>query len=136
MHGHVGGFLKAAQARPDVQIVGIFEPDAALLRQYAARHGLADAVLFTDLNAMLDRAKPEAVASFTNTFDHPAVVEAAAARHIHVMMEKPLAVSNADAQRIRRAAERRDPGPRELRDDVVPESRRDLDPDQGTPRRR
>ena len=28
VHGHVGGFLKAAQARPDVQIVGIFEPDS------------------------------------------------------------------------------------------------------------
>ena len=93
------------------------------------RHGLADSVLFTDLNAMLDRAKPEAVASFTNTSDHPAVVEAAAARHIHVMMEKPLAVSNADAQRIRRAAgSGGDPGPRELRDDLVPEPRRDLDP--------
>jgi predicted dehydrogenase len=44
------------------------------------------------------------VASFTNTFDHPAVVEAAAARGMHVMMEKPLAVSNADAARIVRAA--------------------------------
>jgi predicted dehydrogenase len=106
VHGHVGGFLKAAQARSDVQIVGIFEADTALLRQYATRHGVADNVLFTNLNDMLDRGKPEAVASFTNTADHPSVVEAAAARRVHVMMEKPLAVSNVDAQRIRRAAER------------------------------
>jgi predicted dehydrogenase len=106
VHGHVSGFLKAAQARPDVQLVGIFEPDGALLRQYGSRYGLPDSALFTDLNAMLERAKPEAVASFTNTADHPSVVEAAAARRVHVMMEKPLAVSNADAQRIRRAAER------------------------------
>ena len=55
---------------------------------------------------MLDRTKPEAVASFTNTLDHPAIVEAAASRHIDVMMEKPLAISNADAQRIKRAADR------------------------------
>jgi predicted dehydrogenase len=55
---------------------------------------------------MLDRTKPEAIASFTNTFDHPVIVDAAAARHIAVMMEKPLAVSNAHAQRIRRAADR------------------------------
>jgi predicted dehydrogenase len=54
---------------------------------------------------MIDRVKPEAIASFTNTRDHAAVVEAAAPRHVPVMMEKPLAVSNADAQRIRRAAE-------------------------------
>ena len=53
---------------------------------------------------MLDTIKPEAVASFTNTRDHPSIVEASAKRRIHVMMEKPLAVNNADAQRIRQAA--------------------------------
>jgi predicted dehydrogenase len=106
VHGHVSGFLRAAQGRSDVEIVGVFEPDAALLKKYAERHKLGDSVLFTDLASMLDRAKPEAVASFTNTFDHPAIVEAAASRRVHVMMEKPLAVSNADAQRIRRAAEK------------------------------
>jgi len=106
VHGHVTGFLRAAQARPDVHIVGVFEPDVTLQRKYAQRYGLADAALFTDLAAMLDRTKPDAIASFTNTYDHPLVVEAAAPRHIDVMMEKPLAVSNAHAQRIRRAADR------------------------------
>jgi predicted dehydrogenase len=106
VHGHVSGFLRSAQARSDVEIVGVFDPDASLLKKYAERNKLADSVLFTDLAAMLDRAKPEAVASFTNTLDHPAIVEAAAARRVHVMMEKPLAVSNAHAQRIRRAADK------------------------------
>ena len=44
------------------------------------------------------------------------------------MMEKPLAVNNADAQRIHKAAAaRRHPGDRELRDDLVSEPRRDLE---------
>jgi predicted dehydrogenase len=106
VHGHVSGFLRGAQGRTDVQIVGIYDPDAALLTQYGDRYKIPESARFTDLTAMLDRTKPEAVASFTNTYDHAAVVEAAAARHIHVMMEKPLAVSNADAQRIKRAADR------------------------------
>jgi len=106
VHGHVSGFLKAAQSRQDVQIVGVFEADKTLLQKYAERNKLPESVLFTDLAQMLDRTKPEAVASFTNTYDHPAIVEAAAARHIHVMMEKPLAVSNAHAERIQRAASR------------------------------
>jgi predicted dehydrogenase len=106
VHGHVSGFLRAAQARPDVQIVGVFEPDAALRQKYAKQYSLAEGVLFDNLATMLDRARPEAVASFTNTADHADVVEAAAARHVHVMMEKPLAVSNADARRIKAAAER------------------------------
>jgi scyllo-inositol 2-dehydrogenase (NADP+) len=104
VHGHVSGFLRSAMTRPDVQIVGVFDPDAALLRSYAERFKLDEAVRFTDLAAMLDRARPQAVASFTNTFDHPAVVEAAAARGVPVMMEKPLAVSTAHAARIERAA--------------------------------
>ena len=104
VHGHVGGFLKAARAREDVLIVGIYEPDPALLRRYSEEYDLPEAVRFTDFETMLGRARPEAIASFTNTLDHPAVVEGAAARHVHVMMEKPLAVGNADAARIRRAA--------------------------------
>jgi predicted dehydrogenase len=104
VHGHVSGFLRSAQGRTDVQIVGVYEPDAVLLRSYGERSKLPEAVRFTDLATMLDTVKPEAIASFTNTRDHAAIVEAAAPRHVPVMMEKPLAVSNADAQRIRRAA--------------------------------
>jgi len=106
VHGHVSGFLRGAQARKDVEIIGIYDPDKALLQQYGDRSKVPVEARFTSLDEMLDRTKPEAVASFTNTYDHPAVVEAAASRHIHVMMEKPLAVSNADAQRIKRAADR------------------------------
>lgn len=105
VHGHVSGFLRGAQGRRDVQIAAIFDPDPALLRSYGERYSIPEAARFTDLKTMLDRVKPEAIASFTNTRDHATVVEAAAPRHVHVMMEKPLAVSNVDAQRIRHAAE-------------------------------
>jgi predicted dehydrogenase len=106
VHGHVSGFLRGALKRPDVEIVGVFDPDNALMKQYAETYKLPDSKLFTDLGSMLDKAKPEAIASFTNTFDHPVIVEAAAPRRMHVMMEKPLAVSNAHADRIRRAAQK------------------------------
>ena len=94
-----------AAGRPDRRRL---RPDPALRKQYAARYKLDDAILFGDLGDMLDRVKPEAVASFTNTFDHAMVVEAAATRRIHVMMEKPLAVSiAARASAFERAAETR-----------------------------
>jgi predicted dehydrogenase len=104
VHGHVDGFLRGAVARKDVQIVGIFDPDGSLRQKYAEKYHLPDTAVFSDLETMIDRAKPEAVASFTSTADHPLVVESAARRHLTVMMEKPLAVSTADAQRIQRAA--------------------------------
>jgi predicted dehydrogenase len=106
VHGHAHGFLRALEGRADVQLVGVFEPDAAVQAQYAKRHGLASPLFFGDLGTMLERVKPDAVAAFTSTDDHPMVVEACAARHVAVMMEKPLAVSLEHARSIRRAAER------------------------------
>jgi len=104
-HGHVASFLHTAKGRADVEIVGVFDADHALTASYARTEALAPELLFNDLAAMLDRVKPEAVATFTSTFDHRAVVEACARRHIPVMMEKPLAVDMVQARAIQKAAQ-------------------------------
>jgi predicted dehydrogenase len=104
VHGHVRGFLRALNGRTDVELVGITEQDAALRAAVLDENGLPSSIGYADVDAMLDRARPDAVAAFTSTFDHPQVVEAAARRHVAVMMEKPLAVSVPDGDRIRRAA--------------------------------
>jgi len=107
-HGHVSGFLQAALDRKDVRIAGVFDPHRDLLDQYARNNKLAREILFTDLGAMLDATRPEAVAIFTETSAHAAVVEACASRHVHVMMEKPLATGVEQARSIRKAADRGD----------------------------
>jgi predicted dehydrogenase len=105
-HGHVWGFIRNAQSRPaDVVIVAVWDPDAALLAEYARANHVGKDRRFTDLNALLDAAQPEAVATFTDTFSHAKVVEACAPRHIPVMMEKPLAVDMNQARAIRQASE-------------------------------
>jgi len=108
-HGHVSGFLNNALRRTnDVQLVGVWDPDAALGARYANRspNGFAATLLYTDLARMLDTVKPEAVATFTDTFGHAAVVEACTERHIPVMMEKPMAVNIEQAHAIERASKR------------------------------
>ncbi len=104
VHGHVDGFFRALQKRPEVQLVGIFDPDKTLQQHYAQKYRFPDSLFFTDLGVMLDQTKPEAVAAFSSTLDHAGIVEAAAQRHIDVMMEKPLAVSVPQADAIQRAA--------------------------------
>jgi len=89
-----------------VQLVALVDPDKALLEQYRQRYGLAPDRAQSSLEGMLDAARPEAVAVFTSTYDHPGVVEACAARGIHVMMEKPLAVSMEHGRRMAAAASR------------------------------
>jgi len=104
VHDHVGGFLPALAGRTDVQLVGIVEPNKKLGEETAARFHLDPALFHPSLEDLLAKTKVEAVATFTSTFDHRAVVEACAARGIHVMMEKPMAVSFADAQAMAAAA--------------------------------
>jgi glucose-fructose oxidoreductase len=106
VHGHVRGFLDRLKGRTDVQLVGLVDADATLRETYRERYGLGAETLHATVEGMLDAARPQAVAIFTSTYDHPQVVEACAARGVHVMMEKPLAVSMAHARRIADAAAR------------------------------
>ena len=104
VHGHVHGFLDQFRNNPEIEIVGIAEPDQALLAQVAAKYGFDRGILFTDLESMLSKAKPQAAWAYTNTYDHRRVVETCARHGVHVMMEKPLAVNLDDAVAIEKAA--------------------------------
>lgn len=104
VHGHVHGFLDHSRHSSEIEIVAIAEPDRQLLAQAANRYGFEQSQLFTDLEDMLAKAHPQAVLVYTNTYDHRHVVEICARHGVHVMMEKPLAVSMEDALAIEKAA--------------------------------
>ena len=105
VHGHVSGFLSAAAKRPDIQIVGIAEPDQRLAKRYADEFKLESTLLYTDLEQMLEAVKPQAVLAYTDTREHRRVVEIAARHRLPVMMEKPLAISVEDALAIKHASD-------------------------------
>jgi glucose-fructose oxidoreductase len=104
VHGHVHGFLGQWRHSPLIDIVGVVDSDQRLLSQAAARYGFDQTILFADLESMLAKIHPQAVLVYTNTYDHRRVVEACARHGVHVMMEKPLAVSLDDALAIEKAA--------------------------------
>jgi glucose-fructose oxidoreductase len=106
VHGHVQGFLDHSLHSPEIEIVGITESDQALASRYAARYNFGRNLLFADLDEMLERTHPQAVLVYTNTYDHRRVVETCARHGVHVMMEKPLAVTLEDALAIEKAATR------------------------------
>jgi predicted dehydrogenase len=105
VHGHVHGFFQNSAKSPGIQIVGVAEPDAQLLSQAGATYGIDRSRLFSNLEEMIAKVHPQAVLAYTNTFDHRKVVEICARHGVHVMMEKPLAVSYEDAEAMQRAAE-------------------------------
>lgn len=104
VHGHVSGFLHALPRHPDVELVGISDPDPALATQYGKEFGLDQSLFFTDMEAMIKAKHPQAVLVYTSIADHRKVIEAAARDGVSVMVEKPLTISTDDALAIRRAA--------------------------------
>ena len=103
-HGHADGFLNHIKDRHDVELVGIAEPDKSIFDRYAAKFNLDPKLYHADLDELLTATKPQAVLVYTNTHDHVHAVEICAKHKIPVMMEKPLAISIADAHAIERAA--------------------------------
>ncbi|HXW56728.1 MAG TPA: Gfo/Idh/MocA family oxidoreductase [Candidatus Cybelea sp.] len=103
-HGHVYGFLGRYLHDPRIQLVGIAEPDQAFASRLAEQYKIDKGLLYADLEVMLRATRPQAVLTYTNTFDHRKVVETCARQKVDVMMEKPLAVSLDDARAIEKAA--------------------------------
>lgn len=91
-HDHSGWILSRMEQK-DIEVVGIFEKDPFLLQQKADRYHLDKKLLYTRLEDMLEKVRPQAVAAFGSIYDHLSIVQACAPRGIHVMVEKPLAVS-------------------------------------------
>ena len=103
-HGHVGWIL--SRNKPDVTLAGIYEPDNELAQRYAKKYGFSTNLIYNDLGKMLDAVKPEAVVAFGSIYEHMAVVEACAPRHIDVMVEKPLATTLQQALRMETLAKK------------------------------
>src|SRR5688572_2617183 len=104
-HGHVSWILNR-KAKGDILLVGIYEPNTELAAKQAKRFGHDPNIFYTDLAKMLDEVKPEAVVAFGSIYEHLAVVEAAAPRGIHVMVEKPLASNLTQALRMETLAKK------------------------------
>ena len=104
-HGHVGWIL-GRKDTSQVVIVGIYAADTAFAGRTAREYGLPRKLFYTDLGLMLDRTRPDAVLGFGSTASHLSVVQAAAPRRIHVMVEKPLATTVADAEKMATLARR------------------------------
>jgi len=98
-HDHAYGLMQQSK-RGEVIILGIAEPNRALVEKYKQRYQLPDSIFYASLPAMLSRIHPDAVLAYNAIADHLAVVEACAPKGISVMVEKPLATTNEQAVRM------------------------------------
>jgi glucose-fructose oxidoreductase len=101
-HGHVAGFLPQLPKHPEVQLVGVADPDPTLRQKYAAQFHLDPKIFFPTEEAMIEATHPQAVLVYTSVAGHRPAIEVAARHHIAVMVEKPLTISLDDALAIRK----------------------------------
>lgn len=102
-HGHIS-FILNRPDKGDFELVGVCESNQELTKELALKYQLKSGIIYSDLVKMLDEVKPDAVVAFGSVFDHLAIVEACAPRHIDVMVEKPLAVNMKHAKRMAQLA--------------------------------
>ena len=98
-HGHVHWVLRSVQ-QGDIALAGIAEQNGELAHRLMKQYGIDPSLLYSDLETMLTATKPEAVTAFGSIYDHLSVVQACAPRKVHVMVEKPLAVSLEHARQM------------------------------------
>ena len=99
-HGHVHEILRRAKYGDDIQIVGFAEPNRDLAERLTKQYGYSADLIFDSLEEMIAATKPEAVSAFNSTFEHLETVRVCAPLGIHVMVEKPLAVSFEHAEEM------------------------------------
>ncbi|MBL7847122.1 MAG: Gfo/Idh/MocA family oxidoreductase [Cyclobacteriaceae bacterium] len=104
-HTHVHWLLGRADDG-DIEIVGIAEPNRELAERYLKQYKLPLSLLYPSLEEMLKHTRPAAVAAFGSIFEHLEVVKQCAEKNIHVMVEKPLAVSLDHARQIEALAKK------------------------------
>jgi predicted dehydrogenase len=89
-----------------VEVAGVCDSDFPKARALADRFQVKDA--FDDIAELVGHSQLDAVVICTPNHLHEGHVLAALRAGLHVLVEKPLAINTAGAQRIVRAAEKRD----------------------------
>ncbi len=106
-HDHVHWILGRPD-KGDIKIAGIVEPNRELAKRFADSYGFSTDMIYNNTEEMIKACSPKAVFVFTSIYQHLEVVETCAPLGIHVMVEKPLAVSVKHARKMQKLARKYD----------------------------
>lgn len=104
-HGHVH-WIFGSEKQGNIKIVGIVETNKDLVTQFAKSYNLSKDIFYDTMEAMIEERQPEAVSAFGSVYEHLDVVKKAAPKGIHVMVEKPMAVSFDHAKQMEALAKK------------------------------
>jgi len=103
-HGHVGSYCTQWRRWPDrVRLIAVWDHDAARAAKAAAEHGFS---VCPSVSSLLGRGDIDAVVIGAETSMHADLVEQAAAAGKTIVLQKPMALTLAQADRIVAAVDR------------------------------
>jgi glucose-fructose oxidoreductase len=103
-HMHMGDLLRMVHEHPQAELVGIFDPNRAVMQRAIDAFALPDAKVFTDFGACMATG-PELAILCAAPADHARYTRRLAEHGCHVFVEKPFAASAADARAMIAAME-------------------------------
>ena len=103
--GMSNAWLRIANELPDLQVVGLVDIREEAAWERAEKFGLTQEFIGTDLAKALDATEPDIVFDCTVPEAHCAVTLEALGHGCHVLGEKPLADSMANARKMVAAAQ-------------------------------
>ncbi|MCB0064590.1 MAG: Gfo/Idh/MocA family oxidoreductase [Caldilineaceae bacterium] len=93
-HGHANSYAHALRQLPNVELIGIFDTEAARGQDAASRF---QTTFFAEDSALLEQGLDGVIICSENV-NHRPMVEQAAGRVAHILCEKPIATTVADGQ--------------------------------------
>lgn len=103
-HDHVWGELHHWKALPNVELVAGGDDEPELLEKLKTEYGVK--TLYNSFQEMIEKEELDIVQAAGGNSEGADIVEAAAAKGIHVVSEKPMAATLAQAERMLAAAEK------------------------------
>lgn len=101
LDGHIAEILSPLPQLPDVEIVAVSDPGRAARERLTRNRFLARAHFYDSHRALLDHEKIDVAAICNPNGERAALIQDCAARKLHVIAEKPLAIERADLDKIR-----------------------------------
>jgi predicted dehydrogenase len=103
-HIHAWSYARVLKELEEAELVAIYDDNPQRLREAAERYGVKDT--YSDYRQLLKRDDIDAVVIASENAKHAELAVAAAEAGKHMIVEKPIATTLEDAERMVRAAEK------------------------------
>jgi predicted dehydrogenase len=99
-HFHMGDLLRMAYDHPEAEIVAICDEQPERMQMAISNFGIRSEQVYTDPHACLRETRPDIVILCPAAARHGEFVELVAPYGVHVLVEKPMAATLAEADRM------------------------------------